>query len=245
MILLLLLALQLVSNTAPAELADMATELFLNGQYAEASEIWNELLSGMPHRSRIAYNLAASRFMMDSLAAADSSLSLVRGDIEEDTLASAVSLTDLALAIQMNDYNGVESSVSVLADNISDGVSPECERIGLEAGLNWLENHEPPENQNEDQQDQNEDQQDQNEDQQDQNEDQQDQNEDQQDQNEDQQDQNEDQQNQNEEQPQPPPQIDEMTPEQAQAILDLIEENQLPEDSTGAAKAGRPSGPVW
>ncbi len=224
MILLLLLTLQIGSATAPAELADRAAELFLNGQYAEASEIWNELLSVMPHRSRIAYNLAASQFMMDSLAAADSSLLLVRGDIEEDTLASAVSLTDLALAIQMNDYNGVESSVSVLADNISDGVSPECKRIGLEAGLNWLHNHEPPEDQCQDQQDQNEDQQDQNEDQQDQ---------------------NEDQQDQNEEQPQPPPQIDEMTPEQAQAILDLIEENQLPEDSTGTAKAGLPSGPVW
>ncbi|MCK4806388.1 MAG: hypothetical protein KAT09_02015 [Candidatus Aegiribacteria sp.] len=244
MILLLLLTLQFGSSPTPAELADMAAELFLNGQYAQASEIWNELRSRMPHRSRIAYNLAASRFMMDSLAAADSSLSLVSGDVEDDTLACAEALTDLALAIQMNDYSGVENTVSVLMENISDGVSPECERIGLEAGLNWLHNHEPPEDQ-QDQDQQDQDQQDQNEDQQDQNEDQQDQNEDQQDQNEDQQGQNEDQQDQNEEQPRPPPQIDEMTPEQAQAILDLIEENLQPEDSTGTAKTGRPSGPVW
>ena len=245
MILLLLLTLQIGSTTAPAELADMATVFFQNGQYIEASEIWSDLLSRMPQRNRIAYNLAASIFQMDSTAEADSILMLVLEDVDTDTLACAVALTDLALAIQMEDYGGVESSVGILIDNISDGLSFDCERHGLEAGLNWLRNHEPPEDQNEDQQDQNEDQQDQNEDQQDQNEDQQDQNEDQQDQNEDQQDQNEDQQNPNEELPQPPPQIDEMTPEQAQAILDLIEENQQAEDSTGKSKVALPSGPVW
>lgn len=242
MILLLLLTLQLGNTTAPAELARTAEELFLSGQYADASEIWNELLCGMPHRGRIAYNLAASLFMIDSLTAADSTLSLVRGDVQEDTLACAVALTDLALAIQTDDYSGVEKTVSIIRENISDGSSLQCERTGLEAGLNWLENHEPPEGQNEDQQDQNGDQQDQNEDQQDQNEDQQDRNEDQQDQNEEQQEQNEEQA---QEEQQPPPQIDEMTPEQAQAILDLIEESQLPEDSTGTTKAGFPSGPVW
>ncbi|NOQ22542.1 MAG: hypothetical protein GQ565_07825 [Candidatus Aegiribacteria sp.] len=222
MILLLLIILQSVGSATPAELADMAAELFINGHYAEASEIWNELLSGMPHRSRIAYNLAASRFMMDSPAAADSILSLVSGDVEEDTLASAVALTDLALAIQMDDYGGVENTVRILIENISDGVSPECERIGLEAGLNWLKNHEP----SDDQQGQNDNQQDQSDDQQDQSDDQQD-------------------QNQSEERPQPPPQIDEMTPEQAQAILDLVEESRQPEDAADTGKTGRPSGPVW
>ena len=160
------------------------------------------------------------------------------GDVDEDTLASALALTSLSLAIQMEDYGGVESAAGTLIENISDGVSPDCERTGLEAGLNWLANHDPPDDQSQDQQDQNDDQQDQNEDQQDQNEDQQDQNDDQQDQ-------NEDQQDQSEEQPQPPPQIDEMTPEQAQAILDLIEENQQAQDSTGKSKAALPSGPVW
>jgi hypothetical protein len=231
-ILLLLLTLQFQNNPTPAELAGMASEMYLDGHFAEASEIWQELLSRMPHRGRIAYNLAASQFMMDSLSIADSSLSLISEGIGEDTLACANALTNLAAAIQMNDYGGVENAVNILRGNISDGISPECERTGLEAGFNWLENHEPPEDQNEDQQDQNEDQQDQNEDQQDQNEDQQDQ--------------NEDQQDQNEDQPQPPPQIDEMTPEQAQAILDLVEENQQPEDSTGATKSGYSAGgPVW
>ena len=218
-----MIALQSAANPTPAELADMAADLFINEQFSESSAIWNELWSRMPHRSRIAYNLAASMFMMDSLAAADSTLMLVSDGVNADTLASAIALTDLALAIQMDDYGGVENAVSTLIDNISYGLSPDCERIALEAGLNWLNNHEPPEDQNQDQQDQNQDQQDQNEDQQDQ---------------------NEEQQDQNEEQPQPPPQVDEMTPEQAQAILDLIEESLL-QDSIDVGKAGRPSGPVW
>ena len=224
MILLILVTLQSVSGPTPAELADTAAEYYLNCQYAEASEIWGELRSRMPHHSRIAYNLAASFFQMDSPLEADSALTSVSGDVDEDTLASALALTGLSLAIQMEDYGGVESAVSTLIENISDGVSPDCERTGLEAGLNWLSNHDPPDDQSDDQQDQNEDQQDQSDDQQDQ---------------------NEDQQDQSEEQPQPPPQIDEMTPEQAQAILDLIEENQQAQDSTGKAKAALPSGPVW
>ena len=232
---LLLLTLQFQSNPTPTELANMASEMYLDGHFTEASEIWQELLSRMPHRGRIAYNLAASQFMMDSLSIADSSLSMISGGIGEDTLDCANALTDLAAAIQMNDYGGVENAVNILRVDISNGISPECERTGLEAGFNWLLNHEPPE-----------DQEDQNENQQDQSEDQQNPNEDQQNRSEDQQNPNENQQDQGEEQPQPPPRIDEMTPEQAQAILDLVEENQLSEDSTGAAKAGYSAGgPIW
>jgi len=263
-VILLLFALILsTGNPSPAELADMAAEMYLEGRYEEAAEIWEQLFERMPHRSRLAYNLAASRFVMDSFIAADSVLSTVSGeDTGEDTLSTANALTSLALAIQTDDYGGVENAVDRLRGNLSDGISPECERSGLESGLNWLDNHEPPDDQqdqnedqqdqnedqqdqNEDQQDQNEDQQDQNEDQQDQNEDQQDQNEDQQDQNEDQQDQNEDQQDQTEEQEPPPPAVDELTPEQAEAILDLVEESPTDEDPTGKGKAGYPAGPVW
>ena len=228
MILLLLLILQLPGTQTPAELARTASQLYLNGQYSEASEIWQELISRMPQRGRIAYNLAASQFMMDSLAAADSSLSMAAGDIGEDSLAAANALTSLALGIQMEDYNAVQNAVNALKSNISDGSSLHSERSGLEAGLNWLENHEPPEDQqNQDQQNQDQ-----------QNQDQQDQDQQNQDQ------QNQDQQNQDQ-QPQVPPKIEEMTPEQAQAILDLVEDNQEPEDSTGTKKAGYSGGPVW
>ncbi len=228
---LILMILQLQSNPSPAELAETAEQYFLDEQYSSAIGAWSELFSRMPERGRILYNLASSQFMADSLSSADSILSTDITDIGVDTLMLARDLTSLALAIQDNDYAGVESSVHSLRISVSDGFSPLCGKTGLEAGLNWLDNHDPPE-----------DQQDQNEDQQDQNEDQQDQNEDQRDQNEDQQDQNEDQQNEQ----QPPPQIDEMTPEQAQAILDLVEYSSQAEDSTGTKKTGGyPAGPIW
>jgi flagellar biosynthesis GTPase FlhF len=227
---LLLMILQLQSNLAPAELAEIAEQYFLDEQYSSAIGAWSELFSRMPERGRILYNLASSQFLADSLSAADSVLSTDITDVGEDTLMLARKITSLALAIQENDYAGVESSVNALRNAVADGLSLQCEKTGLEAGLNWLDNHEPPE-----------DQQDQNEDKQDQNEDQQNQNEDQQDQNEDQQDQNEDQQNEQ----QPPPQINEMTPEQAQAILDLLEDTSHAEDSTGTKKIVYPAGPIW
>ncbi|MCD4847368.1 MAG: hypothetical protein K8R76_04175 [Candidatus Aegiribacteria sp.] len=226
----LLMILQLQSNLAPAELAEIAAQYFLDEQYSSAIGALSELFSRMPERGRILYNLASSQFMADSLSVADSILSMDITDVGDDTLMLARDLTSLALAIKENDYAGVESSVHFLRTAVSDGLSLKCENTGLEAGLNWLDNHEPPE----DQQDQSEDQQDQNEDQQDQSEDQQDQSEDQQDQSEDQQDEQ-----------QPPPQITEMTPEQAQAILDLVEDSNQAEDSTGAKKMGYPAGPIW
>ena len=227
---LLLMILQLQSNLAPAELAKIAAQYFLDEQYSSAIGAWSELFSRMPERGRILYNLASSQFMADSLSTADSILSTDITDVGEDTLVLARDLTSLALAIQENNYAEVESSVNALQNAVADGLSLQCEKTGLEAGLNWLDNHEPPE----DQQDQNEDQQDQNEDQQDQDEDQQDQNEDQQDQDEEQQDEQ-----------QPPPQISEMTPEQAQAILDLVEDISQAFDSAGKQKTGYPTGPIW
>ncbi len=220
---LILMILQLQGNLAPAELAEIATQYFLDEQYSSAIGAWSELFSRMPERGRILYNLASSQFMADSLSPADSVLSTDITDVGEDTLMLARDLTSLALAIKGDDYAGVESSVNSLLVAVSDGHSLQCEKTGLEAGLNWLDNHEPPE------------------DQQDQNEDQQDQNKDQEDQNEDRQDQNENQQNEQ----QPPPQISEMTPEQAQAILDLVEDSSQAQDSAGTKKTGYPAGPIW
>ncbi len=227
---LLLLILQFQSNFAPAELAEIAANYFLDEQYSNAIVAWSELFSRMPERGRILYNLASSQFMMDSLSAADSILAASITNVGEDTLMSARYLTSLALAIQKNDYSGVESAVNALRIAVADGFSLHCEKTGLEAGLNWLDNHEPPE----EQQDQNEDQQDQDEEQRDQDEEQQDQDEDQQDQDEEQQDEQ-----------QSPPQITEMTPEQAQAILDLVEDSSQAEDSVGTKKMGYPAGPIW
>lgn len=238
-----LLLVLMVGVQAPAsELGDTAMELFSQDDYTGALTVLQELFSRMPHNGRIAYNLAAAGFMVESFPEADSLLRTVSGDVPEDTLSTAMALTALAMAIQADDYGAVETAVETLGRNISAGDSPRCERTGLEAGINWLENHDPPEEQ-EDQQDQ-EDQEEQ-EDQEDQSNDQEEQ-EDQQDQEDqsDDQEEQEDQQDQEDDTPQPPPSMEEMTPDQARAILDMVEEDQ-PQDSTGAGKAGQPTGPVW
>lgn len=253
---LILLSIQLQARQSPLELATMASELYGEGNYSESAEVWSELLQRMPHRSRIAYNTAAALFSLQQFQAADSVLSGADSEaVGEDTLSAAQALTGLALAISTDDYGGVQQAVSDLTADVASGRSFRNQRIGLEAGLNWLEHHEPPEDQQQNQ-DQEEDQeqdsdQDQQQNEQEQEDQEQDTDQDQQQNDQDQEDQEQDgdqdqqQNDEQQEQPQPPPEIEEMTPEQAQAILDLVEENAQPEDSTAAGKAGIPSGPVW
>ncbi|MBD3277390.1 MAG: hypothetical protein GF388_03735 [Candidatus Aegiribacteria sp.] len=240
-LLLVILSLQLQVTQSPSEMAAMASELYSEGRYSESAEIWSQLLQRMPHRGRIAYNAAAALFNLEEFQLADSILSGAGQDtVGEDTLTAAESLTGLALAISTEDYGGVQQAVSDLSESVASGGSFRSQRIGLEAGLNWLDHHEPPEDQqdNQDQEDQQQD------DQQDQQDDQ-DQEDQQQDDQQEQQDDQDSQAQEDQDQPQPPPEIGEMTPQQAQAILDLVEENAQPEDSTAAGKAGIPSGPVW
>lgn len=245
---LLLLALIMQVQPPASELGDTAVDLFSQDDYAGAFTVFRELFSRMPHNGRIAYNLAASGFMLESFPEADSLLRNAIGDVPEDTLSTAMDLTALAMAIQADDYGAVETAVENLSRSISAGDSPRCERTGLEAGMNWLENHEPPEDQQdqedqEDQDDQSDDQEEQ-QDQDDQSDDTDDRSDDQEDQ-QDQDDQSDDREDgEEEDSPQPPPSMDEMTPEQAQAILDMVQEDQ-PQDSTGTGKAGQPAGPVW
>ncbi len=262
-ILMLMMMLQLQtpqpSSEPPAsETGQRAVDLYNQGDYQQAGQIFQELFQRMPNNGRIAYNLAASLFQTGNFGASDSLLAGIGDEVSEDTLASAQTLNALAAAISGEDYGGVQSSVNSLRRMLSDGTSSASERTGLEAGINWLDNHEPPDdqqnNQNQDQNNQNnqdqnnQDNQDQNnQDNQDQNnQDNQDQdNQDNQDQNnQDNQDQN-NQDNQDQDNGQaPPPSVDQMSPEQAQAILDLVQEGQ-PEDSTGVGKLGAPAGPVW
>jgi len=267
-ILLMIIILQIEAPASPSEQASHASESFLSGDYGNAAALYLDLLSRMPHMERLAYNGAAALFQLDSLALADS---LLRGispeSVEPDTLNPALATAGLARAIAMEDYGAVQSSVNTLRDLISSGISRNFMKTALEAGINWLNHHEPPEDQqnqdNQDNQDQDdsqdqdesqdrEDSQDQNDQDQSDSEDQEDQDQDQDDQDqsdsEDQEDQDQDDREQDDspdQAPQPPPSIDEMTPEQAQAILDLVEEDQAAEDSLSAGKAGFNQGPVW
>jgi hypothetical protein len=225
-----------------AHVYDTAMEYLEAGQLELAYAAFSEIVARMPHLGRARYDAAGVASEMESWAGADSLLAPGELGVEPDSTASAEAAVLLGSSISAGDYGGVERALGMLRERILDGAPFDCDLTNYEVALNWLRNNEPPEDQS---QDQSEDQQDQSEDQQDQSEDQQDQSEDQQDQSEDQQDQSEDQQDQSEDQQEapPPPSQGEMTEEDAQRILDLVDEAE-PTDEEGA-KGYTTTGPVW
>ncbi|GEM_PF-1595692 len=257
---LLPLLLLVLHGTSPSELAREAVSLMLEGDYAGASEILEELHTRMPHNGGITYNLAATLFADGRFDDADSLLAGIKEeDVNADTLRAASILNRLALAIENEDYGGVEKTVQELEDIIGKGKSLPSEITALEAGLNWLENHEPPEDEsNQDEEEgggggegEEEKEEDKSgEEQQNENEaggqqeDQESRDESGAD-NGNRQDDEETRQSQSP-QPPPPPRVGELTPEQARAILDLVgEETPLPSDSTQGWSGGYQSGPPW
>ncbi len=228
----LLLALLLSPPAPPAEVAAEAEQLLSEGAYGEAAELLSGLADRMPHDGRVSYNLAAALFGAGSFAAADSVLAGDPEGVPEDTMSVASTLASLAASMQGEDYAGVEAAAETLTGAVSGGEGSPRERTALEAALNWLEAHEPPESEDrEDEQDRQE--------------------EDEQDR------QEEDEQDRQEEPPDgegdgeeesevgPPPELGEMTPEQARAVLDLVEEAEAEEDSNEAGAAGYGGGPFW
>jgi hypothetical protein len=147
----------------------------------------------------------------------------------------------------MDDYEGVQSSLEELRRILIGDESNECDRTNFEVALNWLANHEPPEDQgdgdSDEQSDQPEDSEDSQEDQDQQSDDGGDSDEPE-DQPEDQEDQSDEQDEQEAQAPPPPPSRGEMSEEDAERILALVEEAEPP-DSTGGGKAYAPGGPVW
>jgi len=236
-------------------------ESLLEGDHERALEAFTEIMNRMPHDGRARYDAAGVLFELGSYAEADTLVSAGNLAVESDSAASASYATLLGSSIAMDDYEGVQSSFDGLRELLSGGESRECDRTNYEVALNWLRNHEPPEEQgdgesdgdSDDQSDQSEDSEDSQDDQSDdgedshgsddQSEDQEDQSEDQEDQSEDQEDQSEDQEDQ-EASPPPPPSRGEMSEEDAERILELVEEAEPPESSEGG-KAYVPGGPVW
>ena len=247
--LLLAILLPMQPGTAVYPLSEVYTaalELLEAGELEAAAGAFAEIMERMPHQGRARYDAAAAIFELGGHAVSDSLVSMGELGVGADSASSAAAAVLLATSIDAEDYAGVEEAYGRLCEIVTGELPPhECDLVNLEVAINWLRNHDPPQDQSEDQQDQAEDQQDQSEDQQDQSEDQQDQSEDQQDQSEDQsedqQDQSEDQQ---EEQSPPPPSQGEMTEEDAQRILELVEEAEPP-DSDEGAKGYTTSGPVW
>lgn len=240
--LLLLLAALAQDPAAPADAAAWAAELYEQGSLLESAGAWADLLERLPASGPIAYNLAAALFGSDSLEAAAAILDGDLTSVDPDTLEAARRVTETAAAMATEDFGGVESAVEALRQALSDGLSMDCERQALEAGINWLALHEPPppeDQQNPEDSGEQEDQEEQ--------EGGEDSSGDQEEQPGDEGEEPGDpgdQESGDEEEPGTPPPVGEMTPEQAQAILDLVEDVQ-PGDSAGV-KAGAPlGGPVW
>ncbi len=213
-----------------SQIYDNAVEYIQEGELELAANAFAEIMTRMPHLGRARYDAAGVLFEMEMYADADTLLSAGDLGVEADSAASASAASLLGTSIAAGDYAGVETAYNQLREIITAGSSShDCDLTNYEVAINWLRNNEPPEDQSQDQQDQAEDQQDQSEDQQDQSEDQQDQSEDQ----------------QEEEMPTPhPPMRGEMTREDAERILDQVEEAEPPDSSEGA-KGFTTSGPVW
>ncbi|MDM7992109.1 MAG: hypothetical protein QUS11_02225 [Candidatus Fermentibacter sp.] len=179
------------------DIYERAVSAYAGGRFEEAGECFEELTERMPGFERAPYDLAATLFMLGDYVRADSILSTLSGCAGPDTLESARAAALLAASVAGEDRAGVERAAGMLKDLLGDGEFPECDAHNLEAALNWLDDHPP-----QDQQDQ-EDQQDQ-----------QDQEEQQ-----DQQDQEEQQDQQDSVNPETG-----MTEEQARLLLDLVQE---------------------
>jgi len=226
-------------------------ESLLEGDLERALDAFTEIMNRMPHDGRARYDAAGVLFELESYSEADTLVSSGELAVEADSAVSASYATLLGSSIAMDDYEGVQSSFDGLRELLSGGESRDCDRTNYEVALNWLRNHEPPEEQgdgesdgdSDDQSDQSEDSEDSQDDQDQQSDDGED-SDDQEDQSEDQEDQSEDQEDQEAESPPPPPSGGEMTQEDAERILDLVEEAEPP-DSTGGGKTYAPGGPVW
>ena len=214
------------------DIYERAVSAYAGGRFEEAGECFEELTERMPGFERAPYDLAATLFMLGDFVRSDSLLSTLSGCAGPDTLESARAAALLAASVAGEDRAGVERAAGMLKDLLGDGEFPQCDAHNLEAALNWLDDH-PPQDQ-QDQQDQ-EDQQDQQDQEQQQDQQDQEQQQDQQDQ--------EEQQDQQDQQDSVNPETG-MTEEQARLLLDLVDEAS-PSDSLRGQPAGTAGGPDW
>jgi len=261
MIVLHLILLTLFSQQAQiryplAHVYQTGMESLLEGDHERALEAFVEIMNRMPHDGRARFDAAAVLFELEFYAEADTLVSAGDLAVEADSAASASYATLLGRSIELGDYEGVQSSFEGLREILSGGESRECDRTNYEVALNWLRNNEPPEEQGDgDSDSDSDDQSDQTEDSEDSEDSQDDQDQqsddggdpdDSEDQSEDQEDQSDEQDEQDEQEasPPPPPSRGEMSEEDAERILELVEEAEPP-DSSGGGKAYVPGGPVW
>lgn len=232
----------------PAQRAREALQMLAAGRAEEAVAGLDSLAATMPHNPRLAYDLAVALFADSVPAASDSVLGALPDgggalSMPPDTLASARRAASLASAMAEEDYQGVRQAADELRASLVEGEYVQgVDPANLEAALNWLALHEPPPPQeggggsDQDQQDDSQQQQDRSSEQEDGGESPQQQDQDEQEETDGR---DESRQQDGAGSPEVPDMPEEMTPEMARRILDMVEEAS-PQDTVkaGAAAGG-------
>jgi len=247
----LILMLLAAGNSPLLEVYLDALNLWASGELEGASALFGEIAERMPHAPRAVYNLAALAGRNGLWGRADTLMTALQGweDMGGDSLFDARVSASLGRAIVEDDCRGVREQLETMLPVVVAGTADSITRHNYEVALRWLSQQEPPprdesrdrqdeENREDEQQDEDEEGR---EDEQRDGEDR----EDEQQQGEDGEDREDDRKDRGEETPQSaPPEAGEMTPEEAQRILDMVEEAE-PMGDKNAYGAVVPGAPDW
>jgi hypothetical protein len=147
----LMLAGWLAAAATPAGEAERALSMLIAGRPAQAVALLDSLSSRMPHNGRLRFDLAAALFADSAPAAADSVLGVIPAEHSgplfpgADTLASASAAAALSSGISSGDYAAVSSAADTLRRLLSQrGDAAGTDAANLESALSWLADHEPP-----------------------------------------------------------------------------------------------------
>ncbi|MGM0627838.1 MAG: hypothetical protein ACQETZ_06745 [Candidatus Fermentibacterota bacterium] len=147
---LLMAAAFLFGGMPPAAAAEEALRMLSEGRPEEAAAVLDSLSVRMPHNHRLALDLAAALFADSAFSMADST---VRGlapgegvlDVPSDTLSSAAAAASLAASMAAGDHGGVSAAADTLRSLLTRRGDPAgVDAANLEAALLWLRSHQPP-----------------------------------------------------------------------------------------------------
>ena len=133
----------------PLDRFDEAMRLIESGQINDAREILADLRERMPHKPGLAYDLALLMFMEGTYPAADSIIASLPADgfegVSADSMTAARAASAIASGMELVDAGKVSGGVSLLRQMCirNGGLSSE-DAWNLEVALDWLRENEPP-----------------------------------------------------------------------------------------------------
>jgi len=147
---LLIAATILSRGTPPAAAAEGALRMLSEGRPEEAVAVLDSLSRRMPHNHRLALDLAVALFADSAFSMADSTVDgLAPGEglleVPSDTISSAAVAASLAASMKEGDYGGVRAAADTLRSLLARRGDPAgVDAANLEAALLWLRSHVPP-----------------------------------------------------------------------------------------------------